>query len=127
MSLEYNDAGYRLMRLTTGAPGGLVREIKITSPDPESTVSKQVVLSGNTSVGPFENTLVYRIYDRFGEAVAEKGFMVQNSGIGEPSTFSLPLDFGALGLGGRIRVEISEISMADGSILMLDSIYLTVE
>jgi hypothetical protein len=127
MRLEYNDAGYRLMRLTTGAPGGLVREIKITDPAPESTVSKQVVLSGNTSVGPFENTLVYRIYDRFGEVVVETGFMVQNSGMGEPSTFSLPLDFGALGLGGRIRVEISEMSMADGSILMLDSIYLTVE
>jgi hypothetical protein len=126
MTLEYSDMGWRVLHVTTTAITGLVREIVISAPADEAEVGAQVVITGNTTIGPFENNLVYRIYDANGMAVAEAGFMVQNEDIGEPATFELPLDFAALGLSGRIRVEISEMSMADGSTLMMDSVYLVV-
>lgn len=127
ITFEYNEMGYRVLRVTTTAPTGLVRQISISDPAPEASVGPQVTISGSTTVGPFENNLVYRVYGPDGMAVSEAGFMVQNEDIGQPSTFALPLDFAALGLSGRIRVEIAEMSMADGSILMLDSIYLNVK
>ena len=127
MTFEYNEMGYRVLHVTTTTPTGLVRQISISDPAPEASVGPQVIISGSTTVGPFENTLLYRIYGPDGMAVTEAGFMVQNEDIGQPSTFALPLDFAALGLSGRIRVEIAELSMADGSTLMLDSIYLNVK
>lgn len=126
MTLEYTDMGYRLLHVTTTAESGLVREITITEPAPETQTGSSVTLRGKTSVGPFENTLLYHVYDADGAAVVESSLMVSNTDMGQPSTFELPLDFAALGLHGRIRVDISEQSMADGSILMLDSLYLNV-
>ncbi len=126
MIFEYNEMGYRVLHWTTTAPSGLVREINITDPAPEAQIGASLTLRGKTSVGPFENTLVYRIYAADGMAVTESSLMVTNTDIGQPSTFELPLDFAALGLHGRIRVEVAEMSMADGSVLMLDSIYLNV-
>ncbi|GAB4484255.1 MAG: hypothetical protein OHK0031_08240 [Anaerolineales bacterium] len=127
MTLEYNEMGFRVLRVSTGAANGVLRQITISSPAPEASVGQQVVIRGGTSIGPFENTLVYRIYGADGAAVSEAAFSVQNAEIGQPATFELPLDFAALGVSGRIRVEIAEMSAADGSTLMLDSLYLNVE
>ncbi len=126
MTFEYSDMGFRVLHVTTSTPSGLAREISITAPADESNVQPQITLTGTTTVGPFENNLIYRVYDANGMAVVESGFMVQNEELGAPSTFSLPLDFAQLGISGRIRVEISEMSMADGSTLMMDSVYLNV-
>ena len=103
MIFEYNEMGYRVLHWTTTAPSGLVREINITDPAPEAQIGASLTLRGKTSVGPFENTLVYRIYAADGMAVTESSLMVTNTDIGQPSTFELPLDFAALGLHGRIR------------------------
>lgn len=124
MTLEYAPQGFRLLRLVSGAADGRLREINITAPASEAVVSPQTLLEGHTSIGPFENTLVYRVYDSEGSAVIETGFQVQNSAPGEPATFSLPLDFSQWNLRGRVRVEIAERSPADGSTLALDSVYL---
>lgn len=125
-TFEYSDMGFRLLHLTTTTSSGLVREISVTVPAVEATVGPQTVITGTTTVGPFENTLVYRIYDTTGMAITESSLMVENDELGAPSTFNLPLDFSTLGISGRIRVEIAEMSMADGSTLMMDSIYLNV-
>lgn len=126
MTFEYGERGFRLLHMTTTTPSGVVREISITAPEQEASIGNQTIISGNTTVGPFENNLVYRIYDANGMAITEAGFTVQNDGPGAPATFELPLDLGELGLTGRIRISISEMSMEDGSTLMMDSIYLNV-
>lgn len=115
MTFEYSEMGFRLLHMTTTTPSGIMREISISASEQEASVGNQLIISGSTTVGPFENNLVYRIYDANGMAITEAGFTVQNDGLGAPSTFELPLDLGALGLSGRIRISISEMSMEDGS------------
>lgn len=124
MTLEYDPMGFRVLHLASGAADGRMREVTITSPAPETLVSAHTTLSGSTSIGPFENTLVYTVYGPDGMAVAEAGFQAQNAAPGEPAAFSLPLDFSAWNLHGRIRVSVAERSAADGSVLMSDSVYL---
>ena len=52
-----------LLRQTSSTPGGLVREINITNPLMGSESGSVVQVTGDMPIAPFENNLLYRVYD----------------------------------------------------------------
>lgn len=127
LSLPLNPGGTWLLlhtSQTSVAPGGDERTITITSPEPGDTMLVTGVIAGNVSVAPFENTLVYRVYDMEMIERAVGPVTVEAPDMGAPGTFELVIDLTSLGCWGEIFVTISDESAVDGSILAMDSIRL---
>jgi len=116
--------GLFLMHATTKVSNGAEHIITIISPASNAEVTNPVTISGTITISPFENTLVYRLYNAANVQVAEAPFMVQAVDIGSPGTFTFTFDLTSAGVTGLIRVEILDISMADGSTIALDAINL---
>jgi len=119
--------GLFLMHATSKVSNGAERVITITSPASNAEVTNPVTVTGNVSMSPFENTLVYRVYNAVNEEVAVAPLMVDATEMGGPGTFTLDLDLTSAGVTGPIRVEIADISMADGSTLALDALCLVLK
>ena len=119
--------GLFLMHATSKTLSGAERAITITSPANDAEVTNPVTVTGNVTISPFENTLVYRIYNVTNEEVVVEPLLVDATEMGGPGTFMLDLDLTSAGLVGLIRVEILDISMADGSTLALDAIMLVLK
>ncbi|MCS7011623.1 MAG: hypothetical protein N2049_03705 [Anaerolineales bacterium] len=127
------EMGYRLYeselvlsRLAEQTPGGLLRQINITFPADLVTLDSPFTLTGHVSIGPFENTLTYNIYGPDNTLLTTSWVMTDSPEPGAPGSFSLPLDLTTLGVHGRVRIEIVEYSMEDGSVLTLDSVLVNV-
>jgi hypothetical protein len=103
---------------------GAFREITILSPEPGIGVDNTCIITGDVTIAPFENTLVYHVYDMHKSELAAGPLMVDAPDMGAPGTFELNLDLSSVDYSGPIFVTISELSMADGAILALDSIAL---
>jgi hypothetical protein len=103
------------------------REITITSPAPGTGVDNPFTITGNVTIAPFENNLVYHVYDMNLNELAVGPLMVDAPDMGAPGTFELTLDLSTTGYKGPIFVTISDLSMADGSILAMDSVILVVK
>jgi hypothetical protein len=124
------DQGFRLfnnnMLVITNWAGqtgeGQPRTIIITSPADLTTVSYPFTVSGNVSVGPFENNLAYNIYSADNTLVTSGSVMTDSPNPGDPGNFSLPVDLSMAGVTGLIRIEFIEYGMQDGSILTLESL-----
>jgi hypothetical protein len=116
-----------LVRFTTQTPGGEERAITITGPAGGSTVSGSVQVSGSITISPFENNLMYKIFDAADNELAMGPVQVQSEDIGAPGTFNVTISLAGIPAGAMIRLEISDISMADGSLLAMDSVALRVE
>jgi hypothetical protein len=108
--------------------GGAERTIQIDTPAAGDTVSGSVTVKGSMPIAPFENTLVYHLYDQSNSLIAEGPFMVTAADVGAPATFNnsiaLPTN---LTSGAKIRLELAELSMADGSTLCMNSVDLVVK
>lgn len=109
---------------TSETPAGDIREITITSPELGADVAYLCTITGTVTIAPFENNLVYSVYDE--EMILRDGgpVTVDAPDYGAPGAFELVLDLVSLGCWGRIFVTISDLSAADGSILAMDSIEL---
>ncbi|MFH2102015.1 MAG: Gmad2 immunoglobulin-like domain-containing protein [Chloroflexota bacterium] len=125
-------AGLQLIRVTSTA-GGALRAInghalgdhKITQPAGGSTVSNPFTISGDVTIAPFEATLAYRVFS--GETLVSEGpLMVSAPDMGAPGTFVLSLDLSLAGVSGPLLVSLIDLSMADGSILAMDSVEIVV-
>ncbi len=123
-TLQLNKTGLTLVRLTSIAGGGAERSITISEPANGTEVGGYVVLKGNMPIAPFENNLVYRIYDQQGQQLGVGSFLVNAEDMGAPATFDQPIDLSDIPLGIIIRLELVEKSPADGSTLALDSVEL---
>jgi hypothetical protein len=77
------------------------------------------------TVAPFENTLHLRIYNIQGNELYSGPLMVQASEPGAAGTFSATLDLSSFAP-GRVIVELSDLSAADGSVNALDAILVAV-
>ena len=84
-----------------------------------------IQLKGNVTLSPFENTLVYRIYDDQWSVLAEGPLQVVSEVLGGPGTFDTTIDLSALSP-GTVRLELLDLSAEDGSMLAMDSIALTI-
>lgn len=120
-------SGLKLRRFTSQTPNGMVRSIDIASPTPGASVSGSVQVTGSMPIAPFENNLAYRISDDSGNILAGGSFAVNSDGMGGPATFDTRIEIPELPVGTVIWIELLDTSMADGSILALDSVRLRAE
>jgi len=92
-----------------------------------ATVSNPCTISGGVTIAPFENNLVYKVYDEKMKELTSGPLMVNAPDMGAPGTFELSLDLSSTGYTGLIFVTISDLSAADGSTLAMNSIKLTLK
>jgi hypothetical protein len=113
-------------RFTTRTPAGQERAINIRAPLSGSEASGSITISGDITIAPFENNLIYTVYDSEYQQITQSYITVDAPDLGAPGTFTLTLDLASLGRTGNIYVEISDISVADGSTIALAQIQLIV-
>jgi hypothetical protein len=120
-------SGLEMTHLVSKTPDGTERTINIESPVDGTQVSGSVQVTGNLSIAPFENNLAYRIYDATHNELAAGPFMIQTDTMGGPGTFDNVIDLSTIPAGLVVRLELQDLSMADGSTLAMDSVELLVK
>jgi hypothetical protein len=116
-----------LVDYTTFTPGGQPRTITIESPPNGSEVFTSVPIKGRVAIAPFENNLVYRIYDVSGIELSAGAIPVAAPDLGAPGTFDAIIPLGKVLSGAVVRLEVQDVSAADGSLLAMDSVELVVK
>jgi hypothetical protein len=111
-----------LREFSTRTPTGLPRQINIELPAEGTGVSGNVRVTGRVSIAPFENTLVYRLFDMGGVELSAGPIMVEAPELGAPGTFNKVIDLGNILTNTTIRIEIQDTSAADGSLFAMDSV-----
>lgn len=124
---ETNGSLLELAQFESQNGGGAARSIQIDSPQDLSEVTGSVQVKGRMAIAPFENNLGYRILDSQGKQLVRASFLVTADQPGGPATFDQGIDLSSLAGVGLVRLELVEVSMADGSILTLNSIRLKVK
>ncbi|WP_322791594.1 Gmad2 immunoglobulin-like domain-containing protein [Bellilinea sp.] len=121
-ALRLMPAGLNLVSASTRI-GDLWREINLELPVEDSRVGERVEVRGGVPVMPFEATLNYRVYSENGVEYQNSYIMVDAPDYGYPGTFQKEIDLSEVPP-GVIYLEVSEISMADGSVVALTSVRL---
>ena len=119
--------GLNLIRFESQPADGARRSIQIDQPANASPVSGKILTRGSLPVAPFENNLAYRIVSNQGKVLLQGAFLVKADQPGGPATFEQEIDLGALAGSGAVRLELFEVSMADGSTVALNSVALQVK
>ncbi|HCC79290.1 MAG: hypothetical protein A2X25_08755 [Chloroflexi bacterium GWB2_49_20] len=124
----YWGPGLVMVHATSGTFTDTLREISIEAPTAGSEVTNQIQLKGRVTIAPFENTLLVRIMDVNNTSIYTGPIMVSAPDMGAPGTFDGLVDLsGSPASPGSIRIEVLEMSMADGSILTMDSVDVTLK
>jgi immunoglobulin-like protein involved in spore germination len=106
---------------------GKPRTITIESPANGTEVFTSVPIKGKVAIAPFENNLAYRIYDISGIEVSAGPITVSAPNPGAAGTFEALIPLGNILSGALIRIEVQDLSPADGSLLAMDSVELVVK
>jgi hypothetical protein len=112
---------------TTFTPDNRPRTITIESPTDGTEAFSSVPMKGSVAIAPFENNLAYRIYDISGIELSAGPIAVNAPDLGAPGTFEAVIPLGSILSGAVIRIEVQDISAADGSLLAMDSVELVVK
>ena len=115
-----------LTDFSSQTPAGELRQITIEAPVDTAQVSGIIRLLGNITVAPFENNLVYRVYDLGGVELSAGPIPVETSAPGAPGEFEKAVDLGNILSNTTVRVAVEDRSAADDSLLAMDSIFLQV-
>ena len=128
MRAEYSLFGGQMVltRYASAFGGGVEHSILIESPVDGTEVSGTLQLTGSMPIGPFENNLLLQIVDPVNRALIEEGFMVQAADMGAPATFEKTISIPDVPTGQQILIVLSELSMADGRPIAVDSVLVTV-
>lgn len=111
----------------TFTPDGRPRTITITAPVNDTESYSSIQFKGSVAIAPFENNLTYRIYDLVGVELSVGSITVTAPELGGPGTFDAIIELGTTLSGSVVRVEVQDISAADGSLLAMDSVELVVK
>lgn len=111
----------------TFTPDGKPRTIKIEEPANGLEVSKSIIVKGNVAIAPFENNLTYRILDSVGVELSVGSIPVSAIDPGGPGTFDTVIKLGNALSSAVVRLEVQDVSAADGSLLAMDSVQLVVK
>jgi len=111
----------------TFTPDARPRTISITAPASGTETYSSIQVRGDVAIAPFENNLVYRIYDVSGIELSVGAISVMAADLGMPGTFDTVIPIGSALSGAVIRLEVQDISAADGSLLAMDSVELVVK
>jgi len=122
---EYRLFGTSLVQsqLVSAFAGSAEHQIIIDAPVEGEQVQAEFNLRGSMPVGPFENTLKLTILDESGNVLLEEGFMVQAEDMGLPALFDSPVAVPEGSAGKHLLVTLSEISMADGKPMAVESVW----
>ena len=101
-------------------PGVAQQVITLDRPAPGTLLTYPFELRGTTSQYPFQGRLVYRVLDAAGNQVGRSFFEVAGQ-VSNPSTFAVPALY-SVQAAGPGTVEVAEISVADGTIIAIDSV-----
>ncbi|HSL42127.1 MAG TPA: Gmad2 immunoglobulin-like domain-containing protein [Anaerolineales bacterium] len=121
------DNQFDMVDYTTFTPDGKPRTITIESPESGSDVYSSVPIKGSVAIAPFENNLAYRIFDVSGIELAAGPIAVTAADLGAPGTFDTVIQLGNALSDTVIRIEVQDLSAADGSLLAMDSVELVVK
>lgn len=116
-----------MLRQSSTPQGGTERSITIESPLDGSEVSGTVQLKGGMLIAPFENSLSFKILDLAGTELYSDGFMVTSADLGMPAVFDNQIALPVLPSGAWVRLELAELSMADGSVMDMDSVLVKIK
>ena len=111
----------------TFTPDDRPRTITIESPVYGDEIFKSVLIKGNVAIAPFENNLVYRIFDVGGVELAIGAITVSAPDLGAPGTFEENILLGNILSGAVIRIEVQDVNAEDGSLFAMDSVELVVK
>ena len=112
---------------TTFTPDGSPRTITIKSPATGTEVFSSIQIKGSVAIAPFENNLTYSIYDVGGIELSRGAISVSAPDLGAPGTFDAVIPLGNILSGAVIKLEVQDISAADGSLFAMDSVELVVK
>jgi hypothetical protein len=121
-----NGVNLILTNYTTETPSGEARVITIEAPVDTAQVSGIIRLRGNITIAPFENNLVYRIYDLGGVELSAGPISVEVPELGAPGTFEKAIDLGNIITNTTIRIQVEDRNAADSSLFAMDSVILLV-
>jgi len=110
----------------TKTPTGDSRMINIEAPVDNAQVSGIMRLKGNITISPFENNLIYRIYDLGGLELSVGPINVDAPIMGGPGTFEKAVDLGNILANTSIRVSVEDRNVADGTLFAMDSVILQI-
>jgi len=122
-----NGVNLVLTSYSTETLAGEPRAITIKAPVNGVQVSGIIRLFGDVSIAPFENNLVYRVYDLGGVELSAGPVNVDAADPGAPGTFEKAVDLGSIITNTTVRIEVQDINMADGSLFAMDSVMLVVK
>ncbi|MEW6287000.1 MAG: Gmad2 immunoglobulin-like domain-containing protein [Chloroflexota bacterium] len=117
----------RMSDYVTFTPDGRPRTITIDFPANRAEVFRSIPLKGSVAIAPFENNLVYRIYDLGGVELAIGSITVTAADPGAPGTFDQTISLGNILSGAVIRLEVQDVNAEDGSLFAMDSVELVVK
>jgi hypothetical protein len=115
-----------LTNYTTETPAGEPRAITIEAPVKGAQVSGIIRLKGNITIAPFENNLVYRVYDLGGVELSAGPVNVETTDLGAPGTFEKAVDLGNIITNTTVYIEVQDINVEDDSLFAMDSVFLQV-
>lgn len=124
---RFVDSQLDMIDYTTFTPDGKPRTITIESPADGSEIFTSVSIKGKVAIAPFENNLVYRIFDVSGIELSAGAIAVTAPDLGGPGTFDAVIPIGGVLSGSIIRLEVQDESAEDGSLLAMDSVELVVK
>jgi hypothetical protein len=117
----------RMTDYVTFTPDGRPRTITIESPANGTEVFRSIPVTGRVAIAPFENNLVYRIYDLGGVELAIGSITLSAQDLGGPGAFEQTILLGNILSGAVIRLEVQDINAEDGSLFAMDSVELVVK
>lgn len=114
--------GLVMRKQASTAPDGTQRVIKIQEPREGAAVpAAGLHITGTYTVAPFENTLTYRIFDGMHNTLAAGSLPASNG------AFDTSIDLTGIPAGNLMRLEIDDLSAADGTMLAMDSVDLMIK
>ena len=113
--------------LSITTPDQRERTITIDSPSEGVDVSWPLVVTGHITIAPFENNLIYSVYDMNHKQIAVGPLVVNADQPGGPGSFSLPLDLSNSSATGPVRIQVEDSSAADGTILALATVKVNIK
>ncbi len=119
--------GLSLWRQTTLLSDGTIRSINIDTPVENEEVSGSVTITGTMPIAPFENNLQVQFIGQDGMANFIGSFMVDAEEMGQPATFNVTMPLSAFPSGSLVKIQLMEVSMADGSPMLIDSVLVKVK
>ena len=117
----------RMTDYVTFTPDDRPRTITIESPVNGTEVFRSVPIKGSVAIAPFENNLVYRIYDLGGVELAIGSISVSAADLGALGRFEQTILLGNILSGTVIRFEVQDVNAEDGSLFAMDSVELVVK